>query len=95
MMNVTNQSGSIRRGVKRWMTKTEIVKLLGPEAAEAVIAHKYSSKKLQLEEIRDHPDAPGSEARLFNNLAPTCLILHVACNPFAFQGGQTVLGTGS
>ena len=69
-MNITNSTASIRRGVKRWMCRSEIVKLLGEEAAESVISHKYSSKKLFESEVRDHPDAPGSEAACLNE--PGC-----------------------
>ena len=61
-MNVQNTTCSVRKGVKRWMVKKEIVQLLGEEACEAVIAHKLSSKTLMDTEVRDHPDAPGCEA---------------------------------
>ena len=65
-INITSSSGSIRRGVKRWMCRSELEKLFGQEAAEAIIAHKYSSKRLTDTEVRDHPDAPGSEATYLN-----------------------------
>ena len=43
------------------MCRAEITKLLGAEVCEAIISHKWSSKKLRETEIREHPDAPGSE----------------------------------
>ena len=62
-INVTSRSGSVRRGVKRWMCRSEIARLLGDDVCAAIIEHKYSIKHLRDTEIRDHPDAPGCEAR--------------------------------
>ena len=61
-LNITSTSGSIRRGVKKWMTKQEIADKLGPAVADFIVNFKYASN-LQ-DEIRDHPDAPGCEASL-------------------------------
>ena len=68
-LNVQNTTCSVRKGVKCWMAKTEIIKPLGEDACESAIAHKLSSKTLMETEVRDHPDAPGSEAR--------CTCMHV------------------
>ena len=71
--NITSKTGTVRRGVKKWMSRAEITRLLGAEACEAVIAHKWSVKKLRDTEIRDHPDAPGCEAMFFQLMhACTC-----------------------
>ena len=64
--NITSSSGSIRRGVKKWLTRKELVEKLGAEVAEYVIAHKMNDEKLRATETRYHPDAPGCEALGFS-----------------------------
>ena len=70
-MNLTSNSGSIRRGKKRWMTRKELAKLLGEEAADAVIQHKLSCQHLIDTETRYYPDAPNSEALLDSCFVPS------------------------
>ena len=61
-LNITSTTGSVRRGVKKWMTRKEISDKLGEAVAEYVCTHKLNDPKLLETEVRDHPDAPGCEA---------------------------------
>ena len=60
-LNVSNTSGTRRRGVKRWMTHEEISKQYGTQVAQAIIDHKLGTHELSETEVRWHPDAPGVE----------------------------------
>ena len=61
-LNITSTTGSVRRGVKKWMTRKEIADKLGEAVANYVCEHKLNDQKLLETEVRDHPDAPGCEA---------------------------------
>ena len=51
------------RGVRKWMTKPQLVSHFDDEqAAESVIERKESTAELQ-DEVRDHPDLPGNVCR--------------------------------
>ena len=65
-LSVTETSGSVRRGVKKWLTRQELNQKLGKEVADAIINFKLNCAKLSAEEIREHPDAPGCEAPMHN-----------------------------
>ena len=78
MTNIRSTSGSVRRGVKKWLCKAELIRPFGEDVANAIIAHKMSCKTLMKNEIRDHPDAPGCEAGI---AVPFCS--YSACKPRA------------
>ena len=61
-VQVTERSGTIRRGVKKWMTRAEMEKKWDTDITDAIIAYKNSSKSICEEEVRPHPDAPTSQA---------------------------------
>ena len=61
-LNVTSQSGTVRRGVKRWMTQNELARQYGESVAAAIVDYKLSSTELAETEVRWHPDCPGNEA---------------------------------
>ena len=99
MTNIRSTSGSVRRGVKKWLCKAELIRLFGEDVANAIIAHKMSCKTLMKNEIRDHPDAPGCEAGIVVPSAHTLLaslepplVTHVPC---PVLGCETILGPGS
>ncbi|OLQ13715.1 hypothetical protein AK812_SmicGene2205 [Symbiodinium microadriaticum] len=61
---VTEKSGTIRRGVKKWMTRAEMEKKWDKDITDAIIAYKNSSRSIYEEEVRAHPDAPESEVAM-------------------------------
>ena len=61
-LNITSKSGSVSRGSRKWMTRTEMVAKLGAEATDAIINNKENDPALK-SQIRDHPDCPGVKAR--------------------------------
>ena len=60
-VQVTEKSGTIRRGVKKWMTRAEMEKKWDKDITDAIIAYKNSSRSIYEEDVRAHPDAPESE----------------------------------
>ena len=65
-VSVCEKTGTIRRGVRKWVTKAQLVQSVGVEVAEAIIAKKMSCEVLRRTEVRTHPDAEeGTEARPF------------------------------
>ena len=64
-INVCEKSGTVRRGVRKWVTKAQLVQSVGREVAEAIIENKMNNERLRETEVRTHPDAmEGDEARL-------------------------------
>ena len=61
-INIQSKSGTIRKGVKCWMTRNQITQRLGKELMEDICSYKLSSDELKEKETRFHPDAPGVEA---------------------------------
>ena len=62
-VNIQSKSGTIRKGVKCWMTRNQITQRYGKELMEDICAYKLSSDDLKEKETRYHPDAPNVEAR--------------------------------
>ena len=44
------------------LTRAELEQKQGKEFADAIIHYKHSCRKIYDEEVREHPDAPGSKA---------------------------------
>ena len=57
-MKRTNRSS--RRGVRKWLTKSQMMTLFGDKAiVNSICLRKESDPVLRETEIRDHPDLPG------------------------------------
>ena len=59
-INCKTSHSSIRKGVRRWMTRQEVVDRFGEAAAEAIILRKLGDANLSVTECRRHPELPDS-----------------------------------
>ena len=62
-LQVTSKDKHKRKGVKSWFTKEQLNQRFGQEGADAIVCFKTGDATLSQSEVRDHPDAPGVEAR--------------------------------
>ena len=59
-INCKSSHSSVRKGVRRWMTRQEVVGRFGESAAEAIILRKLGDPTLSVSECRRHPELPDS-----------------------------------
>ncbi|CAE7419422.1 unnamed protein product, partial [Symbiodinium pilosum] len=59
-INCKSTSSSVRKGVRRWMTKSELTSRHGEDNAEAIILRKLQDPTLCTSEVKKHPDLPDS-----------------------------------
>ena len=62
-MTISSKNGTVKRGIKKWMTRTQMEASVGKEVAAAIIDYKLSNETLRQTEVRANPDAPNNEAR--------------------------------
>ena len=78
-----------RRGVRKWLTKTEMVALFkDPKIVESICIRKETDQALRETEIRDHPDCPGRNNKPLHSYThficlkyvcpDTCFCLHLS-----------------
>ncbi|CAE7621468.1 unnamed protein product [Symbiodinium sp. CCMP2592] len=59
-INCKTKNISKRKGVRKWMLRTDIEAKFGVENAEAIIVRKLNDEKLRDTEVKKHPDLPES-----------------------------------
>lgn len=60
-ISITSKNKSKTCGVRRWLTKAELVNRFGKDVAEDIIARKMGDESLRERETRWHPELPGNE----------------------------------
>ena len=59
LMHIRERHTSKKRGVRKWLTASEMNAIFGAEAAELIRVRKLDTEELRNKETRFHPELPG------------------------------------
>lgn len=71
--NIRERHTSTKRGVRKWLTESEMDDRFGVQLATAMRNRKLFDEELSKKEVREHPEVPGQQACVYVQFTSTVL----------------------